>query len=213
MADPIAMDPGYDFLFKILLIGDMNVGKRQMLINFAKDEGAPPGQHDPLDFKVQTYEVDNHTIKVQLWGTGGQEKYRTVTESYYRGAHGILVVYDITDRESFENARMWFREVKAYGSDEMISLLVGNKLDLKDNRQVQYDEAISLQKEFEEEYSCIGYVETSVITGENLDDMYRSFARSILQAQKNPGQKNGSFQLGANEMIIPPKKKSRCALL
>merc|ERR1712159_656276 len=102
------MNPEYDYLFKLLLIGDSGVGKSCLLFRFADDTYQESYISTiGVDFKIRTVELEGKTIKLQIWDTAGQERFRTITSSYYRGAHGIIVVYDVTDQESFNNVKTW----------------------------------------------------------------------------------------------------------
>ncbi|KAI4211945.1 MAG: hypothetical protein LQ351_005285 [Letrouitia transgressa] len=117
------MNPEYDYLFKLLLIGDSGVGKSCLLLRFADD----------------TYtESYISTIGVDFWDTAGQERFRTITSSYYRGAHGICVVYDVTDMDSFNNVKQWLQEIDRYATEGVNKLLVGNKSDMSDKKVVEY---------------------------------------------------------------------------
>lgn len=128
-----------DYLFKLLLIGDSGVGKSCLLLRFADDTYTESFISTiGVDFKIRTIDLEGKTVKLQIWDTAGQERFRTITSSYYRGAHGIIVVYDITDAESFSNVRMWLKEVERYGSEGVCKLLVGNKSDLANRRAVEY---------------------------------------------------------------------------
>ncbi|CAL5322901.1 unnamed protein product [Camellia sinensis] len=136
------MNTEYDYLFKLLLIGDSGVGKSCLLLRFADDSYLDSYISTiGVDFKIRTVEQDGKTIKLQIWDTAGQERFRTITSSYYRGAHGIIIVYDITDQESFNNVKQWLNEIDRYASENVNKLLVGNKCDLTDNRAVSYDTA------------------------------------------------------------------------
>ena len=117
-----------------------------------------------VDFKIRTIELDGKTIKLQIWDTAGQERFRTITSSYYRGAHGIIIVYDITDRDSFDNVKQWLNEIDRYACENVNKLLVGNKSDLDSKRQVDFDEA----KAFADERG-IPFLETSAKSGAGLD--------------------------------------------
>ncbi|XP_040963177.1 GTP-binding protein YPTM2 isoform X2 [Gossypium hirsutum] len=120
------MNPEYDYLFKLLLIGDSGVGKSCLLLRFADDSY--------LDSYISTIGVD-------FWDTAGQERFRTITSSYYRGAHGIIIVYDVTDQESFNNVNQWLNEISRYGSENVNKLLVGNKSDLTAKKVVSPEAA------------------------------------------------------------------------
>ncbi|OAY65136.1 GTP-binding protein YPTM2 [Ananas comosus] len=136
------MNPEYDYLFKLLLIGDSGVGKSCLLLRFADDSYLESYISTiGVDFKIRTVEQDGKTIKLQIWDTAGQERFRTITSSYYRGAHGIIIVYDVTDQESFNNVKQWLNEIDRYASENVNKLLVGNKCDLTANKVVSYETA------------------------------------------------------------------------
>uniref|UniRef100_A0A452XJL2 GTP-binding protein n=1 Tax=Aegilops tauschii subsp. strangulata TaxID=200361 RepID=A0A452XJL2_AEGTS len=131
----------YDYLFKLLLIGDSSVGKSCLLLRFADDAYVDTYISTiGVDFKIRTVELDGKSVKLQIWDTAGQERFRTITSSYYRGAHGIIIVYDVTDRESFNNVKQWLSEIDRYASDSVCKLLVGNKCDLVDSKVVDTEE-------------------------------------------------------------------------
>uniref|UniRef100_A0A7S2UMV5 Ras-related protein Rab-18 n=1 Tax=Attheya septentrionalis TaxID=420275 RepID=A0A7S2UMV5_9STRA len=133
----------YDHLFKILMIGDAGVGKSSMLLRFTDDSFDDHIQSTiGVDFKVKHMDVAGKRIKLTVWDTAGQERFRTLTSSYYRGAQGVVMVYDVTRRDSFENLDQWLKEVKLYSPNNgegVIKLLVGNKIDLE--RKVPREEA------------------------------------------------------------------------
>ena len=121
----------------VLLLG---VGKSCLLLRFADDTYTDSYISTiGVDFKIRTVDLDTKTIKLQIWDTAGQERFRTITSSYYRGAHGIIIVYDITDKESFDNVRQWLFEIDRYASENVCKLLVGNKSDLGNKRAVEFD--------------------------------------------------------------------------
>ena len=129
-----------------------------------------------VDFRIRSIEADGKNIKLQIWDTAGQERFRTITSSYYRGANGIIVVYDITDNESFENVQQWLREIERYASDKVITLLIGNKLDLKDKRQVSYN----IAHEFAQ-YHDMDFIETSAKENTNVGKFFVQVALKILE--------------------------------
>merc|ERR1712169_73431 len=162
------MNPEYDYLFKLLLIGDSGVGKSCLLLRFADDTYSESYISTiGVDFKIRTIEHDGKTIKLQIWDTAGQERFRTITSSYYRGAHGICVVYDVTDMDSFNNVRQWLQEIDRYACENVNKLLVGNKCDLTTKRVVDYNTA----KEFADGLG-IPFLETSAKNSTNVEDAF-----------------------------------------
>ncbi|KAL5167268.1 Ras-related protein RABD2a [Glycine soja] len=170
----LEMNPD-DYLFKLLLIGDSGVGKSCLLLRFADDSYIESYISTiGVDFKIRTVEQDGKTIKLQIWDTAGQERFRTITSSYYRGAHGIIIVYDVTDEESFNNVKQWLSEIDRYASDNVNKLLVGNKCDLEANRAVSYETA----KAFADEIG-IPFMETSAKDATNVEQAFMAMAASI----------------------------------
>ncbi|GAY62143.1 hypothetical protein CUMW_215480 [Citrus unshiu] len=169
------MNNEYDYLFKLLLIGDSGVGKSCLLLRFADDSYLESYISTiGVDFKIRTVEQDGKTIKLQIWDTAGQERFRTITSSYYRGAHGIIVVYDVTDQESFNNVKQWLNEIDRYASENVNKLLVGNKCDLTANKVVSYETA----KAFADEIG-IPFMETSAKSATNVEQAFMAMAASI----------------------------------
>ncbi|XP_039005537.1 ras-related protein RABD2a-like isoform X2 [Hibiscus syriacus] len=153
------MNPEYDYLFKLLLIGDSGVGKSCILLRFADDSYVESYISTiGVDFKIRTVEQDGKTIKLQIWDTAGQERFRTITSSYYRGAHGII----------------WQSEIDRYASDNVNKLLVGNKSDLTANRVVSFETA----KAFADEIG-IPFMETSAKDSTNVEQAFMAMAASI----------------------------------
>ena len=135
-----------DIVFKILLLGDTEVGKSSFLMRysdnvFVENYIATIG----LDYKLKNVKLDSgKTIKVQLWDTAGQEKYRTIAKNYFKGSHGILLLYDVTKVNSFENVREWIRDIKEEVSEKAILFLIGNKIDMEDKRKVSKEKGVEL---------------------------------------------------------------------
>ncbi|XP_036096272.1 ras-related protein Rab-8A isoform X2 [Molossus molossus] len=127
----------YDYLFKLLLIGDSGVGKTCVLFRFSEDAfNSTFISTIGIDFKIRTIELDGKRIKLQIWDTAGQERFRTITTAYYRGAMGIMLVYDITNEKSFDNIRNWIRNIEEHASADVEKMILGNKCDVNDKRQV-----------------------------------------------------------------------------
>ena len=135
-----------------------------------------------VDFKIRTIELDQKTIKLQIWDTAGQERFRTITSSYYRGAHGIIVVYDVTNQNSFQNVARWLTEIDKYAREGVNKLLVGNKSDIDEGgRQVPTAEG----KEFAAK-NGIPFLETSAKTGTFVDTAFLMMAHDIKNKMTNP---------------------------
>lgn len=127
----------YDFMFKILLVGNSAVGKSSLLMRFADDiftDNFLPTIG--VDFKIRTIESSGSIVKLQMWDTAGQEKFKTITSAYYKGAHGVILTYDITDRKSFVDLQNWLSEIDKYSKENVVKILVGNKNDLESQREV-----------------------------------------------------------------------------
>ncbi|OAL25485.1 hypothetical protein AYO22_04804 [Fonsecaea multimorphosa] len=166
---------GYDYLFKLLLIGDSGVGKSCLLLRFADDTYTESYISTiGVDFKIRTIELDGKTVKLQIWDTAGQERFRTITSSYYRGAHGICVVYDVTDMDSFNNVKQWLQEIDRYATEGVNKLLVGNKSDMSDKKVVEY----TMAKEFADSLG-IPFLETSAKNASNVEQAFLTMARQI----------------------------------
>ena len=135
------MNQDYDYLFKMLIIGNSGVGKSCLLLRYAENSFNENFFNTiGVDFKLKTVKHENDVIKLQIWDTAGQERFRTLTASYYRGAQGIIIVYDVTDRETFDNVRTWINEIEKYSQAGVCKILVGNKCDMEDRRQITFEE-------------------------------------------------------------------------
>lgn len=170
------MNPEYDYLFKLLLIGDSGVGKSCLLLRFADDTYTESYISTiGVDFKIRTIELDGKVVKLQIWDTAGQERFRTITSSYYRGAHGIIVAYDVTDQESFNNVKQWLQEIDRYACENVNKLLVGNKCDLTTKKVVDHSTAAEFAKQLD-----IPFLETSAKDSTNVEQAFKKMAEDIM---------------------------------
>ncbi|PWN37783.1 putative SEC4-like Rab/GTPase [Meira miltonrushii] len=168
-------NPHYDFLIKLLLIGDSGVGKSCLLLRFCDDAWTPSFITTiGIDFKIRTIELDGKRIKLQIWDTAGQERFRTITTAYYRGAMGILLVFDVTDEKSFSNIRTWYSNVEQHASEGVSKILVGNKSDWDEKRVISTEQGQALADEL-----GIRYVETSAKTNAQVEDAFFTLARDV----------------------------------
>ncbi|XP_077102160.1 RAB3D, member RAS oncogene family, a [Siphateles boraxobius] len=141
-------DQNFDYMFKLLIIGNSSVGKTSFLFRYADDSFTSAFVSTVgIDFKVKTVYRNEKRVKLQIWDTAGQERYRTITTAYYRGAMGFLLMYDITNLESFYAVQDWATQIKTYSWDNAQVILVGNKCDLEDDRLVAREDGQRLANE------------------------------------------------------------------
>uniref|UniRef100_A0A673TL56 small monomeric GTPase n=1 Tax=Suricata suricatta TaxID=37032 RepID=A0A673TL56_SURSU len=165
----------YDYLFKLLLIGDSGVGKTCVLFRFSEDAfNSTFISTIGIDFKIRTIELDGKRIKLQIWDTAGQERFRTITTAYYRGAMGIMLVYDITNEKSFDNIRNWIRNIEEHASADVEKMILGNKCDVNDKRQVSKERGEKLALDY-----GIKFMETSAKANINVENAFFTLARDI----------------------------------
>ncbi|RHZ49998.1 hypothetical protein Glove_508g12 [Diversispora epigaea] len=165
----------YDYLIKLLLIGDSGVGKSCLLLRFSDDSFTPSFITTiGIDFKIRTIELDGKRIKLQIWDTAGQERFRTITTAYYRGAMGILLVYDVTDERSFNNIRNWFSNIEQHATEGVNKILIGNKCDWIEKMAITKEQGQALADEF-----GIKFLETSAKANINVEEAFFTLARDI----------------------------------
>ncbi|XP_071098780.1 ras-related protein Rab-8B-like isoform X2 [Haliotis cracherodii] len=201
-------DATFDNLYKILLIGDSDVGKVELMLHFAKDDDTPTG----IDFKIRTIELDGKKIKLQIWDTAGQERFRTITTAYYRGAMGIMLVYDITNEKSFENIRNWIRNIEEHASKDVEKMILGNKCDMNDRRQVSKEKGEQLAVEH-----GIKFMETSAKASNNVEEAFFTLARDIKLKMDRKSDASGQSSRGGGYQLkkenTPKKSFWRCSIL
>lgn len=170
----------YDFLIKLLLIGNSSCGKSSLLLRYVEDSFEPSRIATiGIDFRMRTIDVLHKRAKLQIWDTAGQERFRTITQAYYRGAMGIIIVYDVSDRESFEDVkRDWIKNVDRHVNVDVRKTLVGNKSDKEDERVVSTEEGQKLADAL-----GIRFFETSALRGDNVDNVFLSLATDIREHQ------------------------------
>ncbi|XP_006652204.1 ras-related protein RABC1-like [Oryza brachyantha] len=188
--------PDFDYLFKLLLIGDSGVGKSSLLLRFTADSFEDLSPTIGVDFKVKMVNAGGKKLKLAIWDTAGQERFRTLTSSYYRGAQGIIMVYDVTRRETFTNlSDIWAKEIDLYSTNQdCIKMLVGNKVDKESERAVTKKEGI----EFAREYGCL-FLECSAKTKVNVEQCFEELVLKILDtpsllADASSGAKKNIFK-------------------
>lgn len=167
----------YDFIFKVLLLGNSNVGKSSLLLRFADNvwsDGFVPTIG--VDFKIKSLMVDNKKVKMQIWDTAGEERFRNVIASYFRGGHGILLIYDITDRETYSSLENWLIEIEKNSSQNVLKILIGNKSDLNDQRVISIDEGQKFAN-----INGMKFMETSAKTNSNVLETFELLARELIE--------------------------------
>ena len=209
----MSLQNDYDFLFKLLLIGNSAVGKSSLLLRFSDNifnESFLPTIG--VDFKIRTFDLTGKTVKLQIWDTAGQERFKTITSSYSKGAHGIILTYDITDKQSFKDIENWLTEVEKFANENVIKLLVGNKSDMESSRQVKFEEG----KEFADSLG-IPFIETSAKNSTNVEKAFFTLANEIKGRVQKVGDNNdnnkgkqATKKLDSGQDVNKPKKQPCC---
>jgi len=171
----MARDDEYDYLFKVVLIGDSGVGKSNLLSRFTRNEFNLESKSTiGVEFATRSVSIEGKTIKAQIWDTAGQERYRAITSAYYRGAVGALLVYDIVKHATYENVERWLKELRDHADSNIVIMLVGNKSDLRHLRAVPREDA----KAFAERHN-ISFIETSALEATNVEDAFIQILSAI----------------------------------
>ena len=191
---------------KILTLGETTVGKTSLLNKFtentfSKTQFATIG----IDFKLKKININGKTIELKIWDTAGQERYRNLTKQYYKGADGILLIFDLTKKETFLKINDWIDQLNShFNQDEISIILIGNKKDLSD-REISYEEGNQRGKELN-----ILYFETSAKTGENVNEAFNSLTNEILKKKGIFLERNNSLQINQKKFLQKTSKKSCC---
>ncbi len=203
----------YEMMVKVILIGDSAVGKTNIMSKyltgqFQENSKATVG----VEFGSKLFKIDNHNIKAQIWDTAGQEKYKAITGAYYKGSKGAFVVYDITRKETFDSADRWINDLKVSADPKIIIMLIGNKSDLEDKREV-------LKEQGEEKARSFGcaFLETSALNGENIDKGFEMMVSEIFKKFGDESLEDDEFgivekgeDINLNKEKSKPEKKGCC---
>ena len=166
---------GYDMLFKLILLGDSAVGKTNILSKYLRNEFDQNSKSTVgVEFSTRNLKIDSYIIKVQIWDTAGQERYRSITNAYYKGAKGGLLIFDLTRRSTFDSIDKWIPDLKTKGDENMVIVLIGNKNDLKEQRQVSTEEGEKKAKLFK-----LAYMETSALDGNNIENAFNELINTV----------------------------------
>ena len=212
-------DDNYDLILKLVIIGDSGVGKTNILSRYNNNEFSLITQPTVgVEFGNKIIKKENKSIKLQIWDTAGQERYKAITNAFYKGSKGAFVVYDITRKESFINIDKWIGELKTNGSDDILIVLVGNKTDLEDKREVLTEEVEKKAKQY-----GIAFCETSALNGQNIEHAFDILIEQILKdvdkikEKENKNNKNNKKKTKAKGIMLETNnsnnknnKKSKC---
>uniref|UniRef100_A0A5K3FF94 small monomeric GTPase n=1 Tax=Mesocestoides corti TaxID=53468 RepID=A0A5K3FF94_MESCO len=184
-----AVDQNFDYMFKLLIIGNSSVGKTSFLVRYAEDSFTSAFVSTVgIDFKVKTVFRQDKRVKLQIWDTAGQERYRTITTAYYRGALGFILMYDITNEDSFNAVRDWVTQIKTYSWDNAQVVLVGNKSDLASERQITTERGRALADTL-----GLNFFETSAKDNVNVKAVFDLMVDIILQKMAENADQDGKM--------------------
>ncbi|XP_020500167.1 RAB11a, member RAS oncogene family, like [Labrus bergylta] len=190
----------YDYLFKVVLIGDSGVGKSNLLSRFTRNEFNLESKSTiGVEFATRSIQVEGKTVKAQIWDTAGQERYRAITSAYYRGAVGALLVYDIAKHLTYENAERWLKELQDHADSNIVIMLVGNKSDLRHLRAVPTDEAKAFS-----EANGLSFLETSALDSSNVELAFHTILTAIyniVSQRQMSGRNDSDFSPASN--VVP----------
>ena len=203
----------FDFILKFLLIGNTSVGKSSLLLRFSEntfEQNFLPTIG--VDFKTRTFSLDKKTLKIQIWDTAGQERFKNITSSYYKGAHGVILVYDITNKRSFDDLEIWVGEIEKNSSDNALRILLGNKNDLSQKRVIDNNEGFEFAKK-----NKMDFIETSAKNSSNVEKAFFNLAKKVVNKiemldEANVDFKNGTAANldGINLLSEPDEKDNKC---
>ena len=197
----------FSVFFKILLIGDLGVGKSCVILRYV--EGDFPGNimsSIGVAFKTKQIELEDRLIKMQIWDTAGHEKFRTITTSYYKSAHAIIILYDITQKSSFDHIKNWITEIDKFGKQGVLKVIVGNKLDLENNRKIKKEDAENLALKY-----GVKLWEVSAKDNTNVEEMFLDTIKTLMEKNSKiiseGSSMNNNILLNKNTKT---KKKKKC---
>jgi len=204
----IIMGERKHYLFKVIIIGDSGVGKTSILSRFAGEDVTKSHISTiGIDFKIRTIKINGDEVKLQIWDTAGQERYETITTQYYRRAHGVILVYDISRRHSYDNMRKWLKYVDEYANSNVKMIIVGNKCDLEGEREVSPEDGKQLATQYD-----VSFYETSAYAMINIDEAFSGIAKIIYESQMVEERKEFTDEeLGKGVQLEQRKQKSSCS--
>jgi len=200
------IEEDYDEKLKLMILGDSNVGKSSILRKYCKNEfNGSYVATIGIDFQIKYLNIDGKKIKLQIWDTAGQERYRVVTKNYFNTSDGFLIIYDITNRESFLNINNWIEQINTLVGGNIKCIIFGNKNDLKEMRKVSIKEGEEMAKK----YKC-NFFETSAKEGNNLEEGFYNITKDVLGDIKTINDKRKNTSILKAHMLSKQKKKKGC---
>ncbi|CAO3686361.1 unnamed protein product [Rhizopus stolonifer] len=207
------MSDEYDYLFKVVLIGNSGVGKTNLLVISRNEFNLESKSTIGVEFATRSIQVDSKVIKAQIWDTAGQERYRAITSAYYRGAVGALLCYDISKQTTFESVSRWLKELRDHADSNIVIMLVGNKSDLKHLRAVPTDEAKNFASE-----NGLSFIETSALDATNVElsfqriltEIYRIVSNKALETSNNAIKPTGGQTILVSQSPDESKPSGGC---
>ena len=196
---------GYDMIFKVVLIGDTSVGKTNILSKYLSNEFDPDSKATVgVEFGTKDFQIENNKVKVQIWDTAGQERYRSITNAYYKGAKGSLLVYDITNRKSFENLDKWLSDLKSNGEDKISVVLIGNKSDLESERKITLEEGKEKAAFFK-----LAFMETSALNGNNIENAFNELITDVYKNHHELFEKQAKVEITEKAIDIDKSDENK----
>ena len=209
----MADEDNYEMMVKVVLVGDSGVGKTNIMSKYLKNEFHEDSKATVgVEFGAKQFTVEGHVIKAQIWDTAGQERYKAITSAYYKGAKGAFIVYDITRKNTFDSVSRWVSDLTATADKKISIILIGNKSDLEDQRQVT--------KEMGEEKANqlqVAFLETSAMSGENLEKGFQMMINEIykknhedISGEETENSMEPGKDISLTKNNLTPQKKKCC---
>ena len=196
-----------EMIFKIILVGDIGVGKTNILSKYISNKFETDSKSTiGVELSTKTFNINNNKINAQIWDTAGQEKYKSLTKAYYKGALGALVIYDITQKITFENIDKWISDLKISADEKVSIILIGNKSDLEEKREVSKEDGENKAK-----LNGISFLETSALNGNNIEIAFKTLVKNVYNKCHNQFDTMAHVEIirGKTSLIEEPKKERK----
>jgi len=200
------VDEDYEMMIKIIIVGDSAVGKTNIMARYLKGEFQENSKATiGVEFGSKIFKIEGHTIKAQIWDTAGEEKYKAITGAYYKGSKGGFIVYDITRKETFESTERWINELKLAADPKINIMLIGNKSDLEDKREVTKEQGEEKAKSF----GC-AFLETSALSGDNIEKGFQLMVEEVFKKYGDEsGEEEDTGNVGKGQEITLEKVNNK----